>query len=174
MYQKTNIHAHVLEDKDFKTVRDLDMQELKNLVSGGKQFWIEIPNLDSKDIIESVFKVLSIHHLILEDIFNPNQRAKIEILDRQVFCVLGLMQKKHDNRVNLQTLKLNMIISEKFLITINANNEESEQKINHQLLLESLSKNKKPKVDFLAFLIVEQMMDFFYIAIDDIAERLEN
>ena len=170
---KTKIHAHVIEQNEFRTVRDLNLESLKELITSEHPFWIEIPNIEQKDLIEAIFKELGIHHLILEDIYNPNQRAKIEILEHQVFCVLGLMQKKHDNRVHFQTLKLNMILSEKYLITFNANLQESQQKIDYQLLRESLSKNTNAKIDYLAYLIIQQMMDFFYLNIDQMADRLE-
>ena len=173
MLKKNNIHAHVLEDKVLRTVRDLDIQELRNLIVSNNYFWIEIPDLDLKDVIEDIFKELNIHHLILEDVYNPNQRAKIEIFDHQVFCVLSLMQKKNSDHFNLQTLKLNMIISEKFLITFNTHAPNSLQKLNYKLLLESLSKNKEPKVDFIAYLIIEQMINGFYSVLDQITSSLE-
>lgn len=170
---KNKIHAHVIEQNEFQTVRDLTIESLKELLTSEQPFWIEIPNLDQKELIEAIFKELGIHHLILEDVYNVNQRAKIEILEHHVFCVLGLMQKKHDNRLHFQTLKLNMILSEKYLITLNANLQESQQQLNYQLLRESLSKSTKAKIDYLAYLIIQQMMDFFYLNIDQIADRLE-
>ncbi|MDQ5884636.1 MAG: magnesium transporter [Pseudomonadota bacterium] len=171
---KNKIHAYVIELNEFRTVRDLTIESLKELMTSDGPFWIELSNLEQKDLIDAIFKDLGIHHLILEDIYNVNQRAKIEILEHQVFCVLGLIQKKHDNRIHFQTLKLNMILSEKCLITFNTNLQDSQQKIDYKLLRESLSKNTKPKIEFLAYLIIQQMMDFFYLNIDQIAERLES
>lgn len=173
MLKKNNIHAHVLENKTLRTVRDLKIQDLRDLVNTNQYFWIEVPDLDLKDVIADIFKELHIHHLILDDIFNPNQRAKIEIFDHQVFCVLGLMKYKSNTRINLQTLKLNMILSDKFLVTFNSNSHDCLQKINYKLLIDSLSKNENPKIDFLCYLIIEQMMDGFYNIIDSIADSIE-
>lgn len=171
--QKNNIHAHILEKNALKTIRDITIENLKELIASEQVFWLDIPNLEQKDLIEAIFTELGIHHLILEDIFNSNQRAKIEILEQQVYCVLGLMQKKHDNRLHFQTLKLNIILSKKYLITFNTNLENSQQKINYKSLLESLSKNVQPKIDFLVYLMIQQIMDYFYITMETMSERLE-
>ncbi|NDH09307.1 MAG: hypothetical protein EBY16_06790 [Gammaproteobacteria bacterium] len=167
------IQAHVLDNKSFNTLPDFNIEALKDLIASNQYFWIEIPKLVTKVDIADVFKELHIHHLILEDLFNPNQRAKIEIFDHQVFCVLGLMQYNENNRINLQTLKLNMILSERFLITFNTSVPDSLQKLNYQLLSDSLSKSNHPKIDFIAYLIIEQMMNGFYTVIDNITESLE-
>lgn len=172
--KKNNINAHQLIKGQLDTSTNLDSAKIKELMDSGNHFWIEIPDLEEKDTIQMIFKELNIHSLILNDITNPNQRAKIEVLENYAFCVFGLMKKKDGHQTNLQTLKMSMILSENFLITFNLNHPKSKQTLNYKQLTLSLSKNNNCKIDYLAFLIIEQMMEYFYIAIDDIATHIES
>lgn len=52
--------------------------------------YIQVIGLSDIDIIESMKKVYPIDPLILEDVFNVNQRTKIDIRDAYVFCVFNL------------------------------------------------------------------------------------
>ncbi len=66
--------------------------EISNSFEGDSSLkhYIQVIGLSDIGIIESIKKFYPIDPLILEDVFNVNQRTKIDIRDAYVFCVFNL------------------------------------------------------------------------------------
>ncbi len=66
--------------------------EISNSFEGDSSLkhYIQVIGLSDIGIIESIKKYYPIDPLILEDVFNVNQRTKIDIRDAYVFCVFNL------------------------------------------------------------------------------------
>ncbi|MBA2489416.1 MAG: magnesium transporter CorA family protein [Chloroflexi bacterium] len=76
------------------------------------RLWIDLEDA-SQGTLESIAGCLELHHLIVEDIVERNQRAKVEYTDETMHLVLFALQ--YDGE--LMTAELDIVLGERFLLT---------------------------------------------------------
>lgn len=132
--------------------------------------WINLDGLHQIESIQRIGEYFGVHPLILEDILNTHQRPKIEEFETYLYIVLkvlnyGKNQKIEDNQVSL-------IISKDFLFSF----FEKETPILNSLR-ERIKTNKgrirKCGTDYLAYAIMDVVVDHYFVIIDKIEDTLE-
>ena len=76
--------------------------------------WINVDGIHNVDLIEAIGKKFNIHPLTLEDIVNPNQRAKFEEYDSYVVAILKMITLEQDVMLSEQ---LCVVLMEGFVIS---------------------------------------------------------
>jgi magnesium transporter len=133
--------------------------------------WLQINGLKNTELIKELGKYYDIHHLILEDILNTNQRPKIEIFDNYIFTVLNILNfDKENNKIISEQISL--ILGKNFVISF----LENENSIFD--LLKTRIKNKKSilrnsEVDFLFYAILDTIIDNYFVLLENFNDKLE-
>lgn len=170
MDQSTIIKIN-LYDNHLLTPIELNNDTCDKLLSDNKKLWIEIRGLKDKQKITDICLQYGVHPLIIKDIFSKSQRYKIEILDNYVFCVVGILHKIN-NRYSLNSIKYNILVFDNLVITISTDNLDKEH-ITTDSLAEELSKIKKPGTDYLLYLILNHLAEYYYNFIEVIMQNIE-
>ena len=144
--------------------------------------WINISGL--KDIAS--FKLLGetydIHHLSVEDILNTEQQAKIEVFENYKFLTVKTVQKEKGlcrGKTNGQGTdgfiidQISIIVMEKTIITIQETHGDSFGKIRKKIL-EGAGSIRRMGTDYIAYAIVDTVVDEYFIALDHLEDDIEN
>lgn len=76
------------------------------------RLWIDLEDA-SETTLRSITSCLDLHHLIVEDIVERNQRAKVEYTDETMHLVLFALHYAGE----LMTVELDIVLGERFLLT---------------------------------------------------------
>ena len=98
------------QEKEVKTIEECLPFRDKPTVT-----WINIDGLHDTGVIEEIGTHFNLHPLVLEDILNTGQRAKMEDLDRYIFVVLKMVC--YDQKEDLMiTEQVSIIVGSNYVI----------------------------------------------------------
>lgn len=133
--------------------------------------WINIDGLDQIEVIEKVGSYFDIHPLILEDILNTGQRPKMEDYESYVYAVLKIMLLDKENDEILIN-QISIIFGYNFILSF----QEREVNIFNPLrerLKNPASRLRKYGVDYLAYSIIDAVIDNYLLIIEQFGGEIE-
>jgi len=99
--------------------RDLSLKELLACVQDGRgPLWVDI-DTSVRQQLALLEKVFAFHPLAIEDVMNPNSRAKVEAYDGYLFVVLRAVRldNQTEDPYDLETENIHFFISQHVLVT---------------------------------------------------------
>lgn len=132
--------------------------------------WINILGIDDNETLRQTAELFKLHPLVLEDIQNPNQRAKIEDYDESLYLVLRMFALTNGK---VQDQQVSMALCNNVLITF----READFGIFKTMIGEKLSNKtgsvRKRGEDFLLYTILDAIIDQYFLVIEFTEERME-
>jgi magnesium transporter len=145
-----------------------DVDALLKQQSASDVCWIHISGVHDVDVIERIGARFNIHPLVLEDIVNTNQRPKIEENKDYLYIIVKMI---HCN-LNIDYEQVSFIVGDHYILSFQENDNDTFAQIRERI------KNPKGKirtkgVDYLAYALLDCVVDHYYIALESLGERIE-
>jgi len=135
--------------------------------------WININGLHETELIEKIGRHFGFHPLLLEDILNTGGRPKIEDFGDHIFVVLKMLYQEEENSSELLSEQISLIFGKNYVISF----QESEGDV-FDPIRERIRKGKgrvrKESADYLAYLIIDAIVDNYFNVLEDIADYIED
>lgn len=162
-------------DYDEKNVIEKEVRDVEECIPfRDKQTvtWINVDGIHRIDILEKLASCYQIHHLVLEDILNINQRPKIEDFGDYVYIAAKMLtlDEAKDDIVDEQ---VSMILGKNFLISF------QEEKLGdvfdsiRQRIRVGKGRIRKMGSDYLAYALLDAMVDSYFMILEMTGERIE-
>ncbi len=161
------------------------INELSLLKSDGIM-WININGLKDIDAIKKLAQMYDIHSLTIEDILNTKQQPKVEIFENYRFISFKSIQeknnekqtdgkkiKKDDDPEDFIIEQISMIVMENTLITFQEITGNSFNSIRKRIL-ENIGRICSRGTDYLAYSLIDAVVDEYYITLAGIEEDIED
>ncbi|WP_216629422.1 magnesium/cobalt transporter CorA [Taibaiella lutea] len=133
--------------------------------------WINVDGL-RKEEVEELCERFHIHPLLAEDILSIGQRAKSDDIDSHLFALMPMLYY-NTNTGLIQIEQLSIVLSENLLISFQP--DPTQDPFNP--LRERLKNPKTPVrergADYLAYCLMDAVVDDYYTVIEKLSERLE-
>lgn len=159
-----------IDEKRFATIA-----ESREYVPTRARRWLNVHGLQDAEILGEIGRRFRLHPLVLEDILNTHQRAKIEDYGDYLFCVLRVFEYDPASRT-LSSDQLSIVLGEDFILTF----QERHTGI-FEPVRERMRANQSPLLkhgtDYLAYTLLDTVIDRYFIVVDqlsDTAEQLED
>lgn len=156
---------------DLKEYNVTEFPDSLNFFPEDKLTWINITGLHQISLVEELGQKAKIHSLTLEDLLNVNQRPKIDIFHTYVYIVFQALTYD-EKQFDVEAEQISLILGKNFVLTFL-------EKPNHifEVLLNRM-RNKTGKIrnygsDYLAYAILDVVVDEYYAVIEKIGERIE-
>ncbi len=133
-------------------------------------FWTDIRGLSDTDFIARLGADLAIHPLVLEDVLNTHQRAKLEEYDNGFFFVLPnfcLITKP----MELKAEQISFFVGKNFVVSFQEDPDDTFQAVRIRAE-EGLGRLRKKGSDYLAYILVDNIVDNYYTVLDELETRL--
>jgi len=133
--------------------------------------WINIDGISDTDTLEKLGKYFGFHPLILEDILNTEQRPKIEDFEDYIYIVLKMLYyNEKSGEITIE--QVSIIFGNNYVVSF----QEKELDIYNPIRLRL--KNEKSKIrkmgsDFLAYLLLDAIVDNYFNVLEKIGEKIE-
>lgn len=132
--------------------------------------WIKVNGIHDIKVIEGLGNQFGIHHLVLEDILNTEQRPKIE--DHGEYIYIVVKKLSFNNNLNeFTTEQESIILSHNFVITFS----EGADIYNpiHDWLINGVGKIRRLGTDYLAYSLLDVITDNYFVVLEELGEKIE-
>lgn len=157
---------------DFVNEFEFDnINEALKCPSNGQVHWIEVAGIHRVEVIEKLGTAYGIHPLILEDILNTRQTPKIDLQPEYVFIAAKNLAYSSDSDW-ISGQQVSLIVGENYIISFLETDEDCFRTIKERL------RNPKSKIrslpaDYLAYAILDCIVDHYYVVLENLGERIE-
>ncbi|MGF1573394.1 MAG: magnesium/cobalt transporter CorA [Sumerlaeia bacterium] len=156
--------------EEFAVTQETDLSTL-NPKTQGERVWLNISGLQNSDWIRRIAEHFSIHPLVLEDIFESNQRAKLDYHDERLFLVARMV----DGNNKIPNEKVSFYLDDRVLITFQERNGDIFDPVRERLRI-GRGRIRTSCCDYLLYALLDTIIDHYLLLIeqfDDQAEILE-
>jgi magnesium transporter len=152
-------------EKEFDKVDDLLKYKKTSEIC-----WIHISGVHIVNVIEKIGAAFQIHSLVLEDIVNTNQRPKIEDNKEYVYIIIKMLHC-YENK-NIEFEQVSLIMGNNYILTFQENDNNTFGQIRDRVK-STTGKIRTKGADYLAYAILDCVVDNYYIALEYLGEKIE-
>jgi len=134
--------------------------------------WINIDGLHDEKSIEEICTFLNIHKLSMEDILSVNQRAKLEEYPDYIQAFIKMISiNPTDETVDYE--QISFILKGNILITFQEKTGDIFDSVRKRIK-ESKGLIRKKGADYLFYALLDLIVDYYFIIVDNFSEKLED
>lgn len=167
----TRIHVYeytgaILRERDVE-----DPEDLRAYVKPETNVWVDVQGFADEDKLWKLAEVFGLHPLVLEDATNVPQRAKSEVHAHEhvIVCRVPMLGEAGE----LETPQVCLILGRGWLITVQDHRRGFFDPVRKQLR-EGVEEIRKHSVDYLAYALIDAVVDRYFPVVQDLAEQLED
>ncbi|MEE3716986.1 magnesium/cobalt transporter CorA [Tumidithrix elongata RA019] len=134
--------------------------------------WVDVQGLGSEDVLVRLGQVFQLHPLALEDVVNIPQRPKVEEYDDQLLMIMHMVIPKPD-RQGFTSEQVSLIVGKHYLLTVQEEPETDAFEPVRQRIHRDRGTIRSQKSDYLAYALIDAVIDGFFPVLEDYGERLE-
>nr|WP_242023118.1 magnesium/cobalt transporter CorA [Pseudanabaena mucicola] len=135
--------------------------------------WVDVQGLGSEDVLKRLGKVFSLHELVLEDIVNIPQRPKVESFEAQELIILHMVTSRDDG-IGFYDEQVSLILGKNYVLTVQEEPENDVFEPIRQRIHRNRGVIRSQKSDYLAYSLIDAIVDGFFPVLEDYGERLED
>ena len=133
--------------------------------------WINLDGVYETELIEKIGMKFGLHPLILEDIVNTGQRPKIEDFENYIFIALKMLSY-NESKSEIESEQVSLILGSNFVISFQEKEGDVFDSIRARIR-NSKGRIRKMKADYLAYTLLDAIIDNYFIIIEKLGERIE-
>ena len=172
--RQDEVHIELLE-YDESTIANLhtlsNVKDIEGYLSHPGIKWIQVTGVHNSEILNELGTRFGIISLDLEDIANTTQRPRIEEREDYIFMIFKVLQIHSESR-EVTIEQVSMIIGPNYVLSFHETAPLVFDTLRNRILT-SKGRVRKMKSDYLAFTIIDIIIDHYFTIIEDIGESIE-
>ncbi len=166
--QPTHIHCIAYDEEHVWEAETTALRDIQALKERTSLIWINVVGLADIEVIQDLCRWLGIHRLTLEDIFNQNERPKVEFYERYTY--LSLHRPHRDGKKDSEMLSL--ILGHGFVLSIQGSAIEALDSIKTRIQ-KKVGQIRFKNEEYLAYAIIDAIIDLYFPVAEHYAELLD-
>ncbi|MGZ3900199.1 MAG: magnesium/cobalt transporter CorA [Bacteroidia bacterium] len=165
------IKITLIEFNDTEFIEEIfyDLTECLSHVKTNMVKWINVEGVHDTVLIEKIGKFYELHPLTMEDIVHVDQRPKFEDYDNYVLTIMKMIT--YDAEVSAEQLSL--VLLKGTVISFQEPSGGDAFDIIRNRLRQNKGRVRKLKADYLFYALMDAVVDWYFIAIEKIGDKLE-
>jgi magnesium transporter len=151
-------------EKSIKHPRDL-----AQIVREWPVVWVNVVGLGTEATLLNLAETFHIHALAMEDVVNVHQRAKVDPFDENIYCVLRMPDPDKDQL----TEQLSLLVGKNFVLTFQEGPGDCFDLVRARLRQEHSIMRQETQPDYLAYRLVDAVVDAYFPIVERIGDRLD-
>ncbi|MBU0953367.1 MAG: magnesium/cobalt transporter CorA [Nanoarchaeota archaeon] len=132
--------------------------------------WVHLDSLKNTTLLKSIGDGFGLHPLVLENILDADQRAKIE--DYGDYLFLNFSGFAFDKAKRFLTTPISAVFGPKFVITFQEGGEDFFAPVREQIR-NAKSRIRKEGPDYLVYAMLDALVDQYFTLVDQLEENVE-
>lgn len=166
---KTNVRLFAFCQDSFQEFDDVSIEQIRAELAKNIVIWVNVEGLGDKATIERLGEVFGLHKLALEDVINVHQRAKVEQFGEVLFYVAPMVSTNEPCTYE----QLSLFISPRFVLTFQEGLPGDNFEGVRQRLRTDSGRIRKSGPDYLAYTLIDALIDGYYPALERHGDRLD-
>ncbi len=168
---KTEMQLFVYDTDDLTEYKEFNKSQLEKCFELSKVNWLNIHGLNDTEVIKSVGDFLNVDNFMLGDILNTTKRTKLdEYHDVLFFNIKSLLPVEHSDNINVE--QVSFLLKNGILVSFQEKRSDYFTHIRERIRTHSgIVRDKKS--DYLLYLLLDAIMENFYITIENEEDRVE-
>ncbi|MGD9949775.1 MAG: magnesium/cobalt transporter CorA [Desulfobulbus sp.] len=137
----------------------------------GNSLWVQCEGLNILELVEAIGRELQVHPLVLEDILNTHQRPKFEEYENYLFFVVKILRCSPELRVEHE--QISILLFPDMVVTFREKAGEMFTGLK-QRLNATQGRIRSLGPDYLAYAIIDLVVDHYFILADTLEDAIEN
>ncbi|WP_323002754.1 magnesium/cobalt transporter CorA [Denitromonas sp.] len=126
--------------------------------------WLDIRGLHDTALLSRLGKQFNLHPLILEDILNTEQRAKVEDYGNVLFCVMRLFAWD-DASQTLESDQISLVLGRNFVLSFQERSTGVFEPVRERLRAAGTPLRNK-SIDHLAHALIDSIVDRYFVVVE--------
>ena len=165
---KPVVHVMVYGPDSCEEQEVTDLASLPGLLAKAPVTWVNVDGLGDADVIKQIGDIFGVHPLALEDVVNVPQRPKVEQYGAHLFVVIRMASLGED----LETEQISLFLGDNFVLTFQEHAGDCLDPVRHRIR-KGMGRIRKAKADYLAYALLDAVIDGFFPVLEQYGERLE-
>ena len=168
---KTEMQLFVYDTNDLTEYAEFRTAQIHKCFDNSKTNWLNIHGLNDIEIIKSIGEHLNVDNFMLGDILNTSKRTKLdEYHDVLFFNIKSLMPIDNSDNINVE--QISFLLKNGILVSFQEKRSDFFTHIRERIRTHSgIVRDKKS--DYLLYLLLDAVMENFYITIENEEDRVE-
>jgi magnesium transporter len=149
-----------------------DVLELAETFDETKVTWINIDGLGDVEALKVLGARFNIHPLALEDVLNTGQRPKVEQTSDYIFICAQMVCQ--DRMMTFRSEQISLFFGHGFLLTVQEEGDYDLFDPVRERIRSGRGMIRKSGADYLAYALLDSIIDHFYPVLDDLGEKIED
>ncbi|MGD9347692.1 MAG: magnesium and cobalt transport protein CorA, partial [Candidatus Aminicenantes bacterium] len=159
------------DEDNFDEKEISDVEECCKLKDTSSVSWINVDGIHDVEIIDSFKERFGLHPLVVEDIVHTGQRPKIEDYGEYIYIVFTMLTYDED-RKEIKGEQISVVFSENFVLSFQERRGDIFDLIRERIR-NSKGRIRKMGTDYLAYVLVDAVVDHYFVILEKIGERIE-
>ena len=171
-YTQTEIQLFVYDTDDLAEFNEFEVSEIPKHVDFTKTNWMNVHGLNEIEVIKQIGDCLKVDNFMLSDILNTTKRTKLEEYhDTLFFNIKSLLPEEDTNNINVE--QISFLLKNGILVSFQEKRSDFFTHIRERIRTHSGIVRDK-KADYLLYLLLDAVMENFYITIENEEDRVED
>ncbi|WP_163399408.1 magnesium/cobalt transporter CorA [Flavobacterium fluviatile] len=168
---ETEMQLFVYNDQDVVEYEKFTVLALNSCFDYTKNNWLNIHGLNNLNVLKTIGAHFKLDDFLLADILNTSKRTKLEERDDIIFFnIKSLLPSEYSDGLKVE--QLSFILKDGILISFQEKRSDFFTHIRDRLRTHAGIVRTK-KVDYLLYLLLDAVMENFYITIEDEEDSIE-
>ncbi|MEO7976209.1 magnesium/cobalt transporter CorA [Flavobacterium sp.] len=168
---KSEMQLFVYNNEDVVEYEKFTVESLNTCIDYSKNNWLNIHGLTDINLIKTIGAHFKLDDFLLADILNTTKRTKLEEQEGILFFnIKSLLPSEHSDGLKVE--QLTFIVKDGILISFQEKRSDFFSHIRERLRTHAGIVRTK-KVDYLLYLLLDAVMENFYITIEDEEHNIE-
>ena len=171
--EEVSLSQITYSDNYYKEDHFQDPAEIHYQKDSGYKSWINVDGVHQEEIIRAIGEKFGIHLLTLEDIMDSEQQPKADYHEDYVYFVIKmLLYDKEKDDFDLE--QVSIVFGEDFLLSFQEKEGDVFEQVRRRIRSSAASRIKKLDMDYLAYSLMDIVIDNYFYALEKIGERIES
>jgi len=168
---QSEMQLFVYDDADVIEYDRFNLLALNTCINYTKNNWLNIHGLNDINLIKTIGEHFKVDDFLLADILNTTKRTKLqEQHDILFFNIKSLLPSEYSDNISVE--QISFILKDGILISFQEKRSDFFTHIRERLRTHSGIVRTK-KVDYLLYLLLDAVMENFYITLEDEEDKVE-
>lgn len=168
----TELQLFIYDDLDLTEFERIRVNDLRKSIDLEKVNWLNVHGLNDIDTIKAIGTFLEIDNFILSDILNTTRRTKLdELHDVLFFTIKSILPTENSNNISVE--QISFLIKDGILVSFQEKRSDFFTHIRERIRTHSGIVRTK-KADYLLYLLLDAVMENFYITIEAEEDKVED
>lgn len=136
----------------------------------GERVWIDIAGIDDPDVLRAGGRRFGLSELTMENIVNVPTRPKTELLRDKILTIAQILTLAREHTLSIDQLSL--ILGPDYVISVHGQSDDFFEPIRQQVR-RSDSRIRQSGPDYLAYALLDAVVDGYFPVLESLGERLE-